>query len=151
MVAVLLAAPRAQTPTPQPTPGAEAHSVWDGVYTPKQAERGEELFHKDCSTCHGEKLTGKPEEDTPPLAGQRFTTEWNNRPVGDLFKKILRTMPQDDPGSLNAQQSVDLVAFILSVNVFPAGDVELPSDDKALAVIRIEAKPKQKLGDRVSW
>ena len=118
--------------------------MWDGVYSAKQAERGEALYHKQCSSCHGEKLTGKRDEDIPPLAGQRFTDEWNHRPVGDLFKKILRTMPQDDPGSLTSQQSADIVAFILSFNIFPAGDAELPADDKALSIIRIEAKPKQK-------
>ena len=32
---------------------AESRSVWDGVYTEEQAKRGEQLYRKECGTCHG--------------------------------------------------------------------------------------------------
>jgi mono/diheme cytochrome c family protein len=127
--------------TPQTS---EVHSVWDGVYAAKQAVRGEALFHQNCSTCHGDKLKGRPDEDIPALAGGRFTDDWKKRNVGELFRKIMRTMPQDDPGRMNAQQSADLVAFLLSFNMFPAGEAELPPDDQALSGIRFEGQKHEK-------
>jgi S-disulfanyl-L-cysteine oxidoreductase SoxD len=126
---------RAQTSSPPPS-----RSVWDGIYTAKQTERGQALYQQQCSSCHGEKLAGKKNEASPPLAGPDFQEQWNGRTVDDLFKKIIRNMPQDDPGTLTPQQSADLVAFILSFNKYPAGDAELPVSDESLAAIRIEAK-----------
>lgn len=118
--------------------------MWDGVYSPKQAERGEALYHEICSSCHGDRLKGKADEDIPGLAGSHFSGAWNGRSVGDLFKRIIRTMPQDDPGKLTAQQSADIVGFILSFNLFPAGETDLSSDDKVLSGIRIESKRHDK-------
>lgn len=123
----------------------ESHSVWDGVYTQAQAQRGQALYGQQCSSCHGEKLTGKESEDSPALSGGDFQSEWTGRTVGDLFRKILRKMPQDNPGKLTPQQSVDLAAYILSFNAFPAGKAELPPQNDALATIHIDAKkPNQK-------
>ena len=38
--------------------GSETRSVWDGVYTEEQAKRGEELYRKECASCHGYTLVG---------------------------------------------------------------------------------------------
>ena len=38
--------------------GQPAASVWDGVYTEEQAERGQALYAKDAPSCHGAALTG---------------------------------------------------------------------------------------------
>ncbi|HEY6253010.1 MAG TPA: c-type cytochrome [Candidatus Angelobacter sp.] len=144
---VLLVTMGAQTPNLElaKTAPAESHSVWDGVYTQKQAQRGEAIYDQQCSSCHGEKLTGKESEDSPALTGRDFDNEWKGRTVGDMFRKILRKMPQDNPGHLTAQQSADLVAFILSFNAFPAGKTELPPQNEALVGIRFdEKKPEQK-------
>ena len=35
-------------------PAPSERSVWDGVYTEEQAKRGEALYEKQCSACHGE-------------------------------------------------------------------------------------------------
>src|SRR5262249_36775476 len=126
------------------TQTSEVRSVWDGVYAARQAVRGEALFHQNCSICHGDKLKGRPDEDIPALAGGRFTDDWKKRNVGELFRKIMRTMPQDDPGRMNPQQSADLVAFLLSFNMFPAGEAELPPDDQALSGIRFEGPKREK-------
>jgi cytochrome c len=118
----------------------DSRSVWDGIYTQKQAERGQALYDHECSSCHGDKLTGKVSENAPPLTGAAFEKVWTGRTVGDLFKKILRKMPGDDPGTLTEQETADLVAFILSFNKFPAGKTELPPDYIPLSTIRIEAR-----------
>lgn len=147
VVGAVLATVSAQPTSPQPaqTASPESHSVWDGVYTQAQAQRGQALYGQQCSSCHGEKLTGKESEDSPALSGGDFQSEWTGRTVGDLFRKILRKMPQDNPGKLTPQQSVDLAAYILNFNAFPAGKAELPPQNDVLATIHIDAKkPNQK-------
>lgn len=142
VLAAVLAAFGAQATAPQ----SPNRSVWDGTYTEKQAERGEALFHDKCSSCHGDKLTGKESDNVPPLTGAGFLDEWNGRTVGDLFKKIIRKMPDDDPGTLTPQQTADLVAYLLSFNKFPAGKTEAPPDAGSLASVRFETKkPEHKL------
>ena len=118
-------------------------SVWDGVYTQEQAERGHSLYTQHCTSCHGDALTGG--EVAPPLAGGDFLANWNGLTVGDLFERIRRSMPQDDPGRLSRQQNSDVVAYMLSFNKFPAGKTELAHDTELLKQIRIEAtKPDPK-------
>jgi hypothetical protein len=51
-----------------------------------------------------------------------------------------KTMPSDDPGNLSSRQYSDLVAYILSVNEFPAGQKELDREMASLDEIRIEMK-----------
>jgi quinoprotein glucose dehydrogenase len=120
-----------------------SRSVWDGVYTQEQAERGRSLYGQHCESCHGDTLTGG--EVAPPLAGGNFLANWDGLTVGDLFERIRRSMPQDDPGRLSRQQNADVLAYLLSFNKFPAGKTELPRDTELLKQIRIEAtKPDRK-------
>jgi len=65
--------------------------------------------------------------------------------VGDLFDRIRKTMPQTNPGHLTRQQDADILAFMLSVNKFPAGKTELYRQSEMLKEIRFEAeKPAPK-------
>ena len=41
-------------------------SVWDGAYTPAQAQRGETQYKQQCAVCHGETRAGSP-PDFPSL------------------------------------------------------------------------------------
>jgi mono/diheme cytochrome c family protein len=124
-------------------PPSESRSVWDGVYTHEQAERGHSLYGQHCASCHGDTLTGG--EVPPPLAGGDFLANWNGLTVGDLFERIRRSMPQDDPGRLSRQENADVLAYLLSFNKFPAGKVELAHETEILKQIRIEAaKPDPK-------
>jgi len=117
---------------------AASRSVWDGVYTKEQAQRGQAAYAEECMKCHAENLAGG--EDAPPLAGDEFLHKWNARTVGALFESIRKTMPSDDPGNLSSRQYSDIVAYILSVNEFPAGQKELEHEAAPLNEIRIEAK-----------
>jgi S-disulfanyl-L-cysteine oxidoreductase SoxD len=119
----------------------QAVSVWDGVYTPEQADRGKAAYTKECGSCHGAALDGSGQ--APPLAGADFKSNWNGQTAGDLFEKMQTTMPADQPGRLGREQTADILAFLLASNSFPPGKKELPSDATALAKIRFEtAKPK---------
>jgi mono/diheme cytochrome c family protein len=124
-------------------PEAESRSVWDGVYTEDQAKRGEAIYRKECAACHGAMLTGG--ESAPPLTGGPFLANWNGLTMGDLFDRIRKTMPQSNPGRLTRQQDADILAFMLSVNKFPAGKTELYRQSEMLKEIRFEsAKPAPK-------
>jgi mono/diheme cytochrome c family protein len=118
----------------------QSTSVWDGAYTPEQANRGKALYAKECASCHGAALDGSGQ--APPLMGVEFKGNWNGQTVGDLFEKIQTSMPADQPGRLSRTQNADILAFLLMANGFPAGSKELPNDAAALAKIRFEgAKP----------
>src|SRR5689334_17139743 len=94
-------------------------SVWDGVYTAGQARRGQALFAGRCAACHGLDLAGSA--DAPALTGPAFWTSWNGLAADLLFQRIQDTMPDDNPGSLTAAQNSDLLAYLFSLNRFPAG------------------------------
>jgi mono/diheme cytochrome c family protein len=114
---------------------ALAHSVWDGVYTAAQAERGAVKYRQECVMCHGQELEGNGE--APPLTG-RFIPDWAGTPLADLFEKIQTTMPLFAPASLSAADTADILAFILQANNFPAGTGELQAGD-ALKQINFDA------------
>jgi len=131
MMASSLCVLRAQAP-------ADSRSVWDGVYTEEQVKRGEPVYHKECASCHGDMLTGG--ESAPALTGGAFQANWNGLTLGDLFDRIRKTMPLSAPGRLTRQQDADVLAFMLSVNKFPAGKTELYRQSEMLKGIRFETK-----------
>jgi quinoprotein glucose dehydrogenase len=93
-------------------------SVWDGVYNDAQAERGGVKYAQTCAMCHGRDLEGNGE--APPLVGH-FIPDWNGTPLSDLFEKIQTTMPLFAPGTLSADDTADILAFLLKANSFPSG------------------------------
>ena len=115
-------------------------SVWDGVYTADQAKRGQEVYGKECASCHGTDLTGG--ESAPPLAGAGFLSNWTTLTVGDLFERTRVSMPQNDPGKLSRPQLTDVIAYLLSANRFPEGKTELDKQTEVLKQIRIDAEKK---------
>jgi S-disulfanyl-L-cysteine oxidoreductase SoxD len=48
-------------------------SVWNGVFTTEQAQRGQARYKEFCASCHGDMLEGG--ESAPPLAGGEFPGE----------------------------------------------------------------------------
>jgi len=113
-------------------------SIWDGIYTDEQANRGKGLYADNCASCHGSELTGG--EMAPPLSGGEFMAGWDGLTVGDLFERIRISMPQNAPGSLSGQQNADILAFIFSASKFPAGQSELPKEAGILKTIKFEVK-----------
>jgi quinoprotein glucose dehydrogenase len=115
---------------------AATRTVWDGVYSDGQARRGLDVYKDRCSSCHMESLDGGGVAAS--LIGDDFMGDWTGKSVGDLFQRTMLTMPADDPGALKPEQLVDCLAYILSKNKFPAGQIELPNDANALKLIRIQ-------------
>lgn len=112
-------------------------TVWDGVYTVAQADRGAEVYKKDCASCHGDALTGV--DEAPALVGTTFLSNWNGQSVGDLVDLTRKSMPKDNENTLTRQQYVDVTAHVLRVNKFPVGEVDLPTSGLRLGQIRIDA------------
>lgn len=102
---------------------AAARTVWDGVYTEPQAERGRAAFDQSCARCHS--LTS---EGRSPLSGPDFWESYTQRTVGQLLAYVQENMPNGNGNSLPAATYSDLVALILKSNGFPAGAAELARD-----------------------
>lgn len=107
----------------QATQADVQRTVWDGVYTEGQAERGEVQYTASCAACHAPDLRG--DNTSPSLVGLSFAFLWGERTLGELFGRIQELMPTDRPGSLSAQTYRDILAFILRANSYPTGEQEL--------------------------
>lgn len=93
-----------------------------GVYSAGQATRGQQLYQKECTSCHGAAMEGTI---GPPLAGDGFLSNYSARPLVTLVDKIQKSMPFNLPGSLSRQQSIELAAYMLQFGKFPAGQADL--------------------------
>lgn len=122
-VLALAAACGGSAPAPAPAePAAPDPQSASGVYSEAQAARGRAAFRAVCAECHY----------SSEFRGSQFQFEWRRRSVGDLYAEIVSNMPEDDPGSLEDQVYVDIVAYILQLNGFAPGSRELPPDEAVL-------------------
>jgi len=130
-------------------------STRDGVYSNSQAERGQAVYTEHCAACHGMDLPGDP--FAPSLTGAAFFARWNGRPLGDqhlllnlggryahkypsvyyLFRRVRDSMPSSDADSVSVAAKVDIVAYILQQNGFPADRTPLPLDVVAMKEMRL--------------
>ena len=114
----------------------DTQTTLDGVFTAEQAQRGSESYQQECAQCHLEDLLG--DGIAPSLVGAPFHFRWSELSVGDMLVAIRTTMPQGAPASLSPRAYVDIVAYLLEANDFPAGDMELPTDQDVLESIIIQ-------------
>jgi mono/diheme cytochrome c family protein len=115
-----------------------SRSVWDGVYTEAQAERGKAIYLAHCVKCHGPTLMGGG-AGAGPLQGAVFSSNWNGVPLGAMLDRVRSTMPQDKPMTLSRQQTADVLAYVFSVNRFPPGKAELSRQTDILNTIAFKA------------
>jgi mono/diheme cytochrome c family protein len=104
----------------------EPRSVKDGVYTFEQAERGVALYKQKCASCHA------PSRFTDD---QLFLTPYAGKPLWEMFDVISDSMPEEDPGGMKPEEYAAVIAQILRLNGFPAGQTELPTSKDALSLI----------------
>ena len=105
-------------------------TVADKVYSTPQADRGEARFKTSCSSCH----------TASSFSGGAFAERWSGQTLGQVFDFISNVMPENDPGSLKAEEYVNVMAFILRTNGYPAGETDLPTDAAALKNIAVDTK-----------
>jgi hypothetical protein len=121
LVLAALVAPLARGDDATPDPG--------GYFSGTQVERGRSSYRETCGECH--KLS--------EFRGDDFEWDWRRQTAWNLFSAIAETMPEDDPGVLSPEVYVDIVAYLLSVNDYPAGIDDLTPSEDALRAIPLGA------------
>lgn len=114
-------------------------TVWQGVYTEAQAARGQSEYATHCASCHREDLSGY----NNILKGPRFMQNYRESSLNILFDKTKTTMPRGAAGSLSDKAYVDIVAYVLNANEFPAGAQELGVDDLSRIQVTGKDGPQQ--------
>jgi mono/diheme cytochrome c family protein len=120
-----LAAGQLQTGTSQVAGAPDGRSVWDSVYTTAQADSGKAIYEISCSSCHGSDLNGVTAQS---LRGDAVIRDWGADSLGRLYHRMKTLMPRNAPASLSDEQYLNLVAYLLQVNEFPAGTEPLAAD-----------------------
>ncbi|MGB8800669.1 MAG: cytochrome c [Candidatus Acidiferrales bacterium] len=95
-----------------------------GWYTAAQAANGAKAYQKTCASCHGAKLQGGM---GPALVGRQFWLTYAGKKASTLWSAVHTTMPMMAPGSVAANNSINIMAFLLQKNGVPAGTT--PLDD----------------------
>jgi cytochrome c5 len=144
VVAVLVAcfSVRSSSMLGQQTPSGGSSrpvSIWDGVYSTAQADRGKGTFQDKCAACHDD-----PNGDAPDLASAAFMRHWGGRSLAQLSTKINETMPADDVDGVSPAQKLDAMTYVLRMNGFPSGADELKADAAVLG--RLQIVPRGGLG-----
>lgn len=122
MLIGLLCAVAVRAQEPEIAAKAAPKSVRDGLYTDAQAARGRSAYMKGCAECHAADLGGH--EYAGALAGFGFQLKWADASLAELFGRM-RSMPLGRPGSLERQEYLDILAYVLQKNGYPAGANEL--------------------------
>ncbi len=121
------------------TRAADEPPIWAGVFTADQVARGKEAFAGNCARCHQGNLEGS--DRGPALKGENFWSHWENETLNTLFVKVRDNMPPNFTGNqLEPQTKLDIVAYVLASNDFPAGRAELKPDRDALDDVQILKK-----------
>jgi len=120
------------------TPRSEEANTDTIVYSGEQAHKGHDLYNEHCASCHGAALEG---QGSLPLSGATFRARWadDRHSVDDLFYIVRTLMPYGQPATLSKQEYIDIIAYILMVNGYPAGAQPLPLDPRILKRITIKA------------
>src|SRR6476646_7755707 len=120
-----------------------AKTVWDGVYTAEQATRGEQSYKENCARCHGATLEGTSGNG---LRGHDFMEKWREDSMGSVFEFISENMPPIRRGAgrplIPVPTYIDILAFVLSQNEFPAGPNPLTTEGLDSILIQYKDGPR---------
>jgi mono/diheme cytochrome c family protein len=126
-IAVTLAVAAALVAASADPQAGPPRTILDGVYTQAQAARGLQSYTEYCSRCHRDNLQGNPE--ALGLTGTRFTEAWREDTLFSLYEHMATRMPREPRQTLPGRVYLDIVAFILQFNGYPAGQGELTAED----------------------
>jgi polar amino acid transport system substrate-binding protein len=96
------------------------------LFTSAQADAGATKYSDNCAQCHGPTLEGRA---GPALKGKHFANPAANFHVGDIFTIVSQNMPATQPASLPQDDYVEIMAFLLRENGYPAGSTKLTFDE----------------------
>ena len=109
---------------------AQSPTTIDGVFSKAQAQRGKNVYTKNCQGCHSNNLQREGIE--PPLIDTLFIDAWREDKLFSLYDFISTRMPKEGrntkPGSLTPQQAIDVITYILDRNGYPSGTAELTQE-----------------------
>ena len=117
------------------------------------AAQGAVVFLTRCVACHGVTGTegpndvlvgGEPWGETDPPRRRTIGNYWPYATT--LFDYITRAMPQNDPGSLTADETYAVIAWLLAQNGLVSGDAAM--DAEALAAVQMPARHRFVPDDR---
>ena len=112
--------------------GEDPRTIVDRVYSVAQAERGEARFKTSCSSCHS----------LSTFSGGAFADRWYGQTMAEVFEFVSNAMPENNPGGLKKEEYTDVLAYILSINAYPVGTDDLPTDPAELKKLAIAPNPK---------
>lgn len=121
------------------TKAKAAADVRPALYTDAQAASGKQKFLDNCSVCHGEDLGG---DAGPALKGRHFAPATSDYHVGDIFTIVTHNMPATQPGSLPHDDYVEIMAFLLQQNGYPAGGQALTYEDAMKSKVQFVSEGK---------
>ena len=143
------------------TPASEARvALWDITVMPDgeglppgsgTVAEGEQVYNVQCIACHGPTGTEGPFDR---LVGTDPWEQWPvNRAIGNywpyattLYDYIRRAMPQLAPGSLTADQTYAVIAYVLHLNGIIDADAVMNAT--TLPEVRMPARDKFVVDDR---
>lgn len=105
-----------------PSAAAGTDDFPPALYTQAQADEGILLYVTNCARCHGGEMEGM---SGPGLTGPKFASVKADFNVHHIFEIVAKNMPATRPGSLQDEEYVKIMAYILEKNGYPAGDQEL--------------------------
>ncbi len=109
------------------TYAAQQKSIHDGVFTEGQVKKGEKVWENVCSECH-----------PMDIFGPDYMIGWEGATAGEFFEQIQATMPYESPGILPANEYLEVMVFLFSLNGMKPGEEELPRDMSQLYEITID-------------
>jgi mono/diheme cytochrome c family protein len=122
---------------------AKRKTVWSGIYSAEQVARGEEEYKTNCSRCHGATLAGTQGNG---LKGKDFMERWREDSMGSLYEFVTNSMPPVRKGVgrplITVPTYLDILAFVLSQNDFPAGPDPLTAEGLDAIQIEYEDGPR---------
>ncbi|MEP7306599.1 MAG: PQQ-binding-like beta-propeller repeat protein [Acidobacteriota bacterium] len=111
----------------------DAQALNSPTFTAAQATLGKDAYTQNCSSCHGGNLDDG--EFAPPLKGVEFRQRWGGKSLDALFMDMSTRMPTAAPGSLGDATYVQVLAYVLQENGFPAGTT--PVDAQRLSSVML--------------
>jgi nitrate/TMAO reductase-like tetraheme cytochrome c subunit len=90
-------------------------SAW---YTVQQAAAGGAIYQHSCSSCHGANLQGG---SGPALTGSSWQQLYGGAKLLTPWGEIKGPMAEDAGANFTTQQALDILAFLLQNNGYPAG------------------------------
>jgi mono/diheme cytochrome c family protein len=92
-------------------------TIWSGIYSADQASKGADVY-RSCRGCHGATMDGSG--SYPPLRGPQFIEHWREDNLESLYLLIKTQMPPRAE-LLSESDALNVLAYILEANEFPAG------------------------------